>query len=286
MMPDHVRAPIRYTVDNGVKPVSLSRTLGGRIEYLNCTFADHTVEIHNGRNEVGGFDFEQHGFVFLRHATQVADFFDREQVECDYYPEADALIRHVTGANRVHIFDHTVRSGDPVKQELGTREPLMQVHNDYTDRSGPQRVMDLLPEEAEDLLRHRFMIVQVWRPVGAAVVSNPLAVCDAQTLAEADLIPTERRHPNRVGETYTISHNPDHRWYYFPEMRRDEAIVFKVYDSAAAGNARFTAHGSFDDPHTPEDAPPRESIELRALVFFQSDGVGTDLKSVPGIVRA
>lgn len=269
MMPDHVSAPIRYTVNDGVKPVSLSRTLGGRIEYRNCTFEERVVKVHNGRGKVDDFIFDRHGFVFVRHETRVADFFDRQQVECDYYPEADSLIKQVTGASRVHIFDHTVRSGDLDKQELGTREPLKQVHNDYTDWSGPQRVRDLLPEEADDLLRRRFMIVQVWRPIGTTIISEPLALCDAQSLAKADLIPTERRHPNRVGETYTIAYNPDHRWYYFPKMRRDEAIVFKVYDSAADGNARFTAHGSFSDPHTPEDAPPRESIELRALVFFR-----------------
>ena len=271
MMPDHVDASIRYTINNGVKPVSLSRTLGGRIEYRNCTFADHTVKIHNGRNKTGEFVFDRHGFVFVDHFTRVRDFYDRDEVEKIYYAEAGALIRQVTGAGRVHIFDHTVRSGDAAMQEAGLREPLKQVHNDYTDRSGPQRVRDLLPEEAEDLLRHRFMIVQVWRPIGTAIISEPLAVCDAQSLAEADLIPTERRHPNRVGETYTIAYNPGHRWYYFPKMRRDEAIVFKVYDSAAGGNARFTAHGSFNDPATPEDAPPRESIELRALAFFQKD---------------
>ena len=269
MTPDHVSAPIRYTVNDGVKPVSLSRTLGGRIEYRNCTFDERVVKVHNGRRKVDDFIFDKHGFVFVRHETRVADFFDRQKVECDYYPEADSLIKQVTGACRVHIFDHTVRSGDLDKQELGTREPLKQVHNDYTDWSGPQRVRDLLPEEAEDLLRRRFMIVQVWRPIGTTITSEPLALCDAQSLAKADLIPTERRHPNRVGETYTIAYNPDHRWYYFPKMQRDEAIVFKVYDSTADGNARFTAHGSFNDPHTPEDAPPRESIELRALVFFR-----------------
>ena len=269
MTPDHVSAPIRYTVNDGVKPVSLSRTLGGRIEYRNCTFDERVVKVHNGRRKVDDFIFDKHGFVFVRHETRVADFFDRQKVECDYYPEADSLIKQVTGACRVHIFDHTVRSGDLDKQELGTREPLKQVHNDYTDWSGPQRVRDLLPEEAEDLLRRRFMIVQVWRPIGTTITSEPLALCDAQSLAKADLIPTERRHPNRVGETYTIAYNPDHRWYYFPKMQRDEAIVFKVYDSTADDNARFTAHGSFNDPHTPEDAPPRESIELRALVFFR-----------------
>ena len=268
MMPDHVDAPIRYTVNNGVKPVSLSRTLGGRIEHLNCTFADRTVRIRNGRNKTGGFTFDRHGFVFVGHVTRVEDFFDRDEVERIYYPEAGALIRRVTGAGRVHVFDHTVRSGDAAMQEAGLREPLKQVHNDYTDRSGPQRVRDLLPEEAEDLLRHRFMIVQVWRPVGERVVSEPLAVCDARSLADTDLIATERRHPNRVGETYSLSYNPDHRWYYFPDMGRNEAIVFKVYDSAVDGRARFTAHGSFNDPHTPDGAQPRESIELRALVFL------------------
>ena len=268
LMQDHVNASIRYTVNNGVKPVSLSRTLGGRIEYRNCTFEDHVVEVRDGRRKAGDFIFEKHGFVFVRHETGITDFYDRREVVSGYYPEAEALIKRETGAGRVHIFDHTVRSGDLVKQEQGTREPLKQVHNDYTDRSGPQRVRDLLPEEADDLLRHRFMIVQVWRPIGVPVVSEPLALCDAQSLAEADLIPTERRHPNRVGETYTLSYNPAHRWYYFPNMRRDEAIVFKVYDSAVDGRARFTAHGSFSDPRTPEGAPPRESIELRALAFF------------------
>ena len=267
-MQNHVNAAIRYTVNTGGKPVSLSRTLGGRVEYLNCTFEEHVVKVRNGRDEGDDFVFDRHGFVFVNHVTRVTNFYDREEVEADYYPETDALIKRVTGADRVHVFDHTVRSGDLVQQELGTREPLKQVHNDYTNWSGPQRVRDLLPEEAEDLLRHRFMIVQVWRPVGAAIVSEPLAVCDAQSLAEADLIATERRHPNRVGETYTLSYNPAHRWYYFPKMRRDEAIVFKVYDSVTDGRSRFTAHGSFDDPTTLENAPPRESIELRALVFF------------------
>ena len=267
-MQNHVNASIRYTVNTGVKPVSLSRTLGGRIEYLNSTFEERVVKVRNGRDEVDDFVFDRHGFVFVNHATLVADFYDKTVVETDYYPEAGTLIKRVTGADRVHIFDHTVRSGDVVQQELGTREPLKQVHNDYTNRSGPQRVRDLLPEEAEDLLQRRFMIVQVWRPIGATIVSEPLAVCDAQSLAETDLIITERRHPNRVGETYTLSYNLAHRWYYFPKMRRDEAIVFKVYDSATDGRSRFTAHSSFDDPGTPENAPPRESIELRALVFF------------------
>ena len=97
--------------------------------------------------------------------------------------------------------------------------------------------------------------MQVWRPIATVVVSEPLAICDARSVAETDLIATERRHPNRVGETYTLSYNPGHRWYYFPKMQRDEAIVFKVYDSAIGDHARFTAHSSFNDPQTPDAAP-------------------------------
>ena len=267
-MSDGVETSICYTLDTGVKPVSASFTLGGPIEHLNCVFDKRRVKIRNGRKEIDNLDFERHGFVFVNHATSVADFYDPEEVKAVYYPEAAALLKQVSGAARVHVFDHTTRSGDAVQQSRGVREPLKQVHNDYTDWSGPQRVRDLLPEEAERLLQTRFMIAQVWRPIGADILSEPLAICDAQSLAEADLIKMERRHPNRVGETYAIAYSPAHRWYYFPRMRRDEALVFKVYDSAADGRARFTAHGAFNDPDTPPEAPPRESVELRALAFF------------------
>jgi hypothetical protein len=136
------------------------------------------------------------------------------------------------------------------------------VHNDYTEWSG------LLPDEAEKLLAHRFAIIQVWRAINLPIQSNPLAIADARSLAPEDLIRAERRYPHRVGETYRIRHNPAHRWFYFPEMRRDEALVFKVYDSAKDGRARFTAHSSFNDPNTPAGAPPRQSIEARTLAFF------------------
>ena len=109
------------------------------------------------------------------------------------------------------------------------------------------------------------------RPIAAPVQSKPLAICDAKSMRPGDLIPAERRHPNRVGEIYHVAHNPAHRWYYFPAMQRGEAIVFKCYDSMTDGRARFTAHGSFDDPTTPADAPPRESIEMRTLAFFAAD---------------
>ena len=129
-------------------------------------------------------------------------------------------------------------------------------------------VRELLPDEAEALLQRRFAIIQVWRAVAQPIIANPLALADARSLASDDLIISERRYPDRFGQTYRMRHNPAHRWYYYPQMQRHEALVFKVYDSLTDGRARFTPHTSFADPDTPAGAPPRQSIEVRTLAFF------------------
>jgi hypothetical protein len=117
-------------------------------------------------------------------------------------------------------------------------------------------------------LKNRFAEINVWRPITGPVQQWPLALCDSRTIAPEDLVATEQRYRDRNGEIYSITYNPAHRWSYFPQMRRDEAVMIKGYDSAADGRARFTAHTAFADPTSPPDAPARESIEVRALVFF------------------
>jgi hypothetical protein len=169
----------------------------------------------------------------------------------------------------VVIFDHTLRSGDEAEREAKLiREPVLSAHNDYTEWSGPQRVRDILPGEAEYLLARRFAIIQVWRAINQPIQKNPLALAAANSVTADDFLLSERRYPGRVGQTYRLKYNPNHHWVYFPEMRRDEALVFKVYDSAKDGRARFTPHTSFEDPNTPADAPARQSIEVRAFAFF------------------
>jgi len=227
------------------------------------------MSITNGRPLASQFSLDRNGFIFVEHRTGVKDFFDKPQLEREYYPEVEALIRKVSGATRVVVFDYTLRSGNESEREAKlVREPVISAHNDYTEWSGPQRVRDLLPDEAEILLAGRFAIIQVWRAINQPIQANPLAVADAQSVAFEDLMVAERRYPNRVGQTYRLRYNPAHRWFYFPEMRRDEALVFKVFDSAKDGRARFTPHTSFDDPGSPPGAPPRQSIEARALAFF------------------
>jgi hypothetical protein len=264
-----ITAAITYAVDTGEKPVN--ETFGpGNIRRRNAGAKEQRpMPIHDGRPLAGTFSLDRNGFAFVPHPTAVADFFDKAELASVYYPEVERLVREMSGAARAVVFDHTLRSGDEAEREARlVREPVLSAHNDYTEWSGPQRVREILPDEADALLAKRFAIIQVWRAINQPIRSNPLAIADARSVAFGDLLAAERRYPHRVGETYQVRHNPDHRWFYFPEMRRDEALVFKVYDSAKDGRARFTAHTSFVDPTTPPGAPPRQSIEARTFAFF------------------
>jgi hypothetical protein len=264
-----VTAAIPYTVDTDEKLVN--ETFGPNNIHRRRTGAHElrTMSIRNGRHAASELSLDGNGFVLVEHKTRVRDFFDAEELKAVYYAEVEQLIKDMSGASRVVMFDHTLRSGDEGEREARlVREPVLSAHNDYTEWSGPQRVRDILPDEAEELLKRRFAIIQVWRAINRPIEANPLAVADAKSVAFEDFLLAERRYPNRVGQTYRLMYNPNHRWFYFPRMQRDEALVFKVFDSEKDGRARFTPHTSFEDPASPPDAAPRQSIEARALVFF------------------
>ena len=263
-----VEAAMSYAVWTGVKPVNETGGPDGLMRRTTGTYEKRLVSIADGR--LGDdFGLDTSGFELADHPTAMGDFFDPDELRGVYYREMERLIAAKSGARRVHVFDHTLRSSDEGERAARKiREPVKSVHNDYTEWSGPQRVRDLLPDEAEALIARRFAIIQVWRAIRRPIERNPLALIDARTLAPKDFIASERRFPDRVGEIYMIQHNPAHRWTYFPRMARDEALVFKVYDSETDGRARWSGHASFDDPTTPANAPPRESIEIRAFAFF------------------
>lgn len=264
-----IDAVFTYAVDTGEKIVNETMGDGDMGRRRTGVVEDKTMTVRDGRSLRDTFDLETHGFEFVDHATQMKDFFDTGELKSVYYKEVEELVKARTGAKRVHVFDHTLRSGDEDERNAKSiREPVTRVHNDYTEWSGPNRVRDLLPDEAEDLLTRRFAIVQVWRAIRNPIESHPLGIVDARCLAEQDLVISERRYPDRIGQTYQIAYNPDHAWYYFPRMARDEALVFKVFDSAKDGRARFTAHSAFEDPTSPPNAAPRESIEMRTIAFF------------------
>jgi len=131
-----------------------------------------------------------------------------------YYREAEKLVAAATGARWVLVFDHTVRKkiyGVADRTPGLPRQPATRVHNDYTERSGPQRVRDLTGEAAEALLRRRFAVINVWRPIRGPLYDSPLALCDANSTRAEDFVASDLMFRDRIGETYSVKYNPAHR---------------------------------------------------------------------------
>jgi hypothetical protein len=257
-----VTASLNYLLPSSDKPTRfVSEPPPGRLAWNGINDV-RAVAIEDGRSHPADFTLDRNGFALREAPSAVHDFSDASAVTGTYYREAERIVGTELGAAFVVVFDHTIRGPN------SAREPVLRVHNDYTVRSAAQRVRDLLPDRAEDLLKRRFAIVNLWRPIGRPVVASPLALCDATSFTDGDLIPTDLVYADRVGETASVQFNPSHRWVYFSGMRPDEVLLIKCHDSATDGRARLSFHTAFADPNTPVDAPPRESIELRTLVFF------------------
>jgi hypothetical protein len=263
-----VVAPLNFTAPMTEKPYSYNFEPPPGVPLRNTTEETHRVKIIDARSVRDRLSLDHEGFVLVRHPTAARDLYDEDEITRVYYPECARLIQQYTGAERVRVFDHIVRNAARMAKGNRIKGYAGRVHNDYTAWSAPQRVRDLMGEEAEELLRHRYAEINVWRPIRGPLLAFPLALCDAQTLADENLVASELRYRDRVGETYAVTYNPGRRWYYFPKREADETVLIRCFDSAREGAARFSAHGAFDDPRTPPDAPPRESIEVRALVFF------------------
>jgi len=227
-----------------------------------------TMQVTDVRSRLGELSLDVEGIDMVRQVSKVPDFYDSDSVKEIYYPEVEQLVKQHTGASKVVVFDHNVRCGPRDESgEKGVSSPVRFVHNDYTVDSGPQRVRDLVPDEAERLLQHRFAVINVWRPINHTVEDVPLGVCDASSMKQSDFIETDLVYPDRTGEIYSVKHEDRHRWYFVSNMEPDEAMLLKCYDSDP-DRARFTAHSAFNDPDAPEGASARESVEARTLVFF------------------
>jgi hypothetical protein len=266
-----VEAVLNYLAPMAGKPVNYTFPPPPGVPWRSGTPEPHTVPIHDARTELGhDASLDVEGFALVGHGSAARDLHDEGERRDVYDPEVAALLLAATGASRVVVFDHTLRSASSdVRHSTGARPPVTYVHNDYTTTSGPRRVTDLLEAgEAAARLRGRHAVVNVWRPIGSPVEQFPLAVCDARSIAADDWVPTDLVYRDRMGEVYSVRYNPAHRWYYYPRMRPDQVLLIKTYDSAEDGRARFSAHSAFADPSSPPTAPPRESIETRALVFF------------------
>jgi hypothetical protein len=267
-------AELNYLVPSGQKPVTYTFEPPPGVPRQSGRFEARRVNIANARASGARPNIDREGYALVEAPTEIEDFWDQDQVRARYYPEAERLLKTAIGAHKVFVFDHTLRrrvGPGPLRSGRGAegapREPVARVHVDHTERSGPRRLRDFLGDEADDWLKGRFAIVNVWRPLFGPLKDAPLALCDARSVAPQELVASDLVFRDRVGETYSATYSPDHRWSYFPRMSRDEVLLLKCYDSRK-DVARFSPHTAFDDPATPPDARPRESIELRTFVYF------------------
>jgi hypothetical protein len=266
---DWVEAGVPYLADLSIKPVTYNPPIGSGVPRREGNYRDFKVKIHNARTIARDLSLDRQAFVLVNHDTAVRSFYDKDEIKRTWEPEVEALIKRETGASKVVVFDHTIRAADR-GVERGHRAPVRSVHNDYTEKSGPQRVRELLPaDEAEARLRKRFVEINVWRNIAHDPVEmSPLGFVDSQSIAPRDLAVCDLIYADRTGEIYIGVYNADHRWYYFPRMTREEAVLIKCYDSLKDGRARFSLHSAFDDPTSPKNPKPRESIETRTFAFF------------------
>lgn len=230
-------------------------------------FDPHQAKIHDARAEGFNAVLDRQGFELVACAADIAFAGDPELVRKSYYPAMERLVKEHLGAPRVFAFDHDFRSSKVDKESEHLRAAVMGVHNDYTELSAPQRVRELLPDEADQLLKRRFAFINVWKPIGHPAEGTPLAMCDAGSLGPDDLTLLHLRYRHRTGQIYGAKYNPAQRWYYYPVMKTKEALLLKVFDSDKA-RAKFSLHSAFVDSTARKDAPPRQSVEVRTIAFF------------------
>jgi hypothetical protein len=265
----YVEAPLNFLVPMAEKPVNYVYEPPPGAPQRTGRYAPVTVRVRDARPLIGELSLDSYGFALGRHESRVANFYDHAEVERVYYREMEAVVKAQTGARKVLCFDHIVRHAPRSETRInGVKEPAKRVHNDYTETSGPQRVRDLLPDEAAALLQRRFAVVNVWRALHGPLEDSPLALGDARSIKRDHLVDTDLKYPDRTGEIQSVTYDAAQRYYYFPRLMPNEVVFIKCFDSARDDRARFAAHGAFTDPTTPAGARPRESIEARTLVFF------------------
>ena len=265
-----IEVPLTFISPTTARPRILMSANHADANQRNGDFRSLPVDVADARSLSAPPTLEREGFALEQHQSSVTDFYDQAAVEQVYYAEIVELLRRVTGAAEVHIFDHTLRVEDEAKRRMhGTRLPVAVAHNDYTEQSALQRVRDVLaPETAARFLAGRFAIVNVWRSFGPSSERFPLAIADGRSIVPADFVAVDLVYPDRTGEIYYTAHSSGQRWFYFSRVQPNEAMLFKCFDSARDGRTRYTAHTGFANPHAPAETPPRESIEVRTLLRF------------------
>jgi hypothetical protein len=268
-----VRSTFNYTLDDGSVPeIYFYEPPPGTVVHLPGT-DPHEMQIQDGWSRASSFSLDREGFELKEFDNAFERFDDDEAVRREFYEPVAEFVRSSVGAKRVIVFDHTIRSKVNQQQQTAEhtttqRAPVMIVHCDYTPTSGPLRVRQLLPDEADDLLKRRVAFYNFWKPLKRRVEEKPLAMCDVTHATQNDMLKMILRYRERTGEIFVMRHSSAHHWWYFPKMTPQNVLLLKTYESETDGRARFLGHSAFEDPNTPPDAPVRESIEIRTMAFF------------------
>jgi hypothetical protein len=268
-----VRSTFNYTRDTGVVPEVYFYEPPQGTEVRSPGDDPHDMTVHDGWSRATAFSVDREGFALREFRSPFQQWDDNAAIRAQLYGDVSEFVRQEVGAKRVVIFDHTIRAKSNTKQQTNEfttsqRAPVMLVHCDYTPNSGPLRVRQLLADEADELLNRRVAFFNFWKPFRRTVEERPLAMCDVTSSSPEDFITMKLRYRDRDGEIFVMRYAPKHRWWYFPRMTPEQAILLKTYDSETDGRARFIGHSAFEDPNTSPDAPMRESIEIRTMAFF------------------
>ena len=260
-----VRVPLNYYKPpaDGSKPYNFVEKQPEGVAQSNFSAQEFDTDIQDIRGHESLFTLDNNAFARVANVfSKEKDFADDDHIKKVYYPEVESLIlKHVPGAKRVLLFDHTIRRSS----EGANRAPVTRVHIDQTAASSRDRVIFHLPDESETLLKGRYRIINVWRPLNGPVQTSPLAFADSSTISEDDIIGVEHRYPHRTGETAAVKFNKNMNWHYLSGMENHERLFLQCFDSENPGTK--VPHTAFVDPRSPEGAVGRESIEVRALVF-------------------
>lgn len=266
-----VVANLRYLKPAEKRPVYYASSAGVADHHdTGVEFEEHQLLIRDARCLQKAPCLDGAGFALHYHAAQVSDFYQLKSQQAEYEQQLRDLVRSLTGANRVTVFDHTIRSDSAaIRGFRATREPAQFIHNDYTRRSATKRLHELLDAEVvQRAERTGWAIINVWRSIRGVVERSPIACCDMRSVRPGDLLAVERRAHDRVGEIEFVTWNSQHRWYYFPNMGESEVLLIKTFDSRHTAVVNRAIHSAFDNPLAHADAAPRESIESRMLVVF------------------
>jgi hypothetical protein len=247
-----------------------------RPDFTALPLTGRPVTVSSMRAAGGGFSLDREGFTLADAPTAVRDFYDRDEVAGRYVAEARELVRSLTGCTATALLNTPVVrvSGRLGSRPAGTTFTGDFAHADFSAAAAESMLHRTLPAgEAAERLRCRYSVFNVWRTFSGPPQDVPLALCDTRSVAPQDKQYCDITMKMASGDVLTWEniayyHNEAHRWWYCPAMTRDEAYVFRSFDSAP-GHAEQVPHSAFVNESCPASAPPRASVEVRVFAFYE-----------------